>query len=146
MKTYGVDLDAIRARAISTARFMQHVEQRGIALPVPVRLHLGSDVSNLAGEVERLHVAEYLQGPEGCVSGERDCDDYYTADGDDRPDVEQCGHVEPMVATADEAIRLHRIRGFLKAVDAAGAAGAGVHELREQLTELRRLALAELDD
>lgn len=105
---------------------------------VPSAAH---DIPALRAEVARLSVAKYVIAPKECGS-ERDCDEYWDADGG-AADIEWCSHVEHAVATGDDAIRLDRVRHYLRDVDPETAS---VEDVRHAVDMAKRSAFNELND
>lgn len=83
------------------------------AAPLPLDVDDANliELDALRAEVPELRriaeAAEYATGPAGCVDPEdSDCEEYTDEDGNDRPEVKWCSHVETRHATfADVHVR-----------------------------------------
>lgn len=101
---------------------------------VPSPVH---DLQPLQAEIKRLSVAKYVIGPEGCV-GDGDCPEYWNGENGAATGIEFCSHVTHAVATADDAVRLERVRYYLREVDPEAASE---EDVRSALSLARRAAL-----
>ncbi|WP_433233870.1 hypothetical protein [Actinomadura nitritigenes] len=99
------------------------------------------DVPDLLAEVERLRTSmTYIRGPEECL--ERECEEYFDDEGEERPDVEYCSHlkVEPLsvhdhlavLAERDDA--RHAVAEARAALDRASAEMAAVRSQLDRST------------
>jgi hypothetical protein len=85
-----------------------------------------------------IEPAVYAYGPEGCINGERACEEYVTDDGEDSG-VERCSHMQLRVAHHEDHIRLEYIRDQLNDIDPETETD---EEVRHQLEMVHRYATA----
>jgi hypothetical protein len=90
------------------------VPEQEILLPAEEneRLERAAELVRLRAEVKELRqiagAAAYVYGPEGCRNGDRECDEYVTADGNDTG-IEWCSHVEHRYAAWTDVNRAQRL-------------------------------------
>lgn len=103
-----------RAEALTKAIDAEFVKDHDAPYAHGIEYYLGAAVQvtrkvpALLDEVERLSAEArqlrdaitYLQGPEECL--ERECDEYFDEDGDERPGVEYCSHLKARLLSVDE--------------------------------------------
>ncbi len=73
-------------------------------------------VNNVGALVEELLIyrarATYNVGPEECI--EHECDDFFDEDGNARDGIDQCSHIETLIASTKDAMAIEAVRQTLK--------------------------------
>lgn len=70
-----------------------------------------AEVARLNAELEP---ARYVWGDPGCAGEDRECDEYFTEDGDLKPDVKWCSHVGHRVATFADVWARERLEALVE--------------------------------
>lgn len=75
------------------------------------RDRLVAEVARLNAEIEP---ARYVWGDPDCAGEDRECDEYFTEDGELIPDVKWCSHVEHKVATFADVWARERLEALVE--------------------------------
>lgn len=99
---------------------------------------LRDERDRLTAEVARLNAelepARYVWGDPDCAGEDRECDEYFTEDGELIPDVKWCSHVEHKVATFADVYARERLEALVEDIRDQ-ARGARLPDTAAELAE-----------
>lgn len=103
---------------------------------------LRAELDRVNAENERLRKeiepARYVWGDPGCAGEDRECDDYFTEDGDLKPEVEWCSHVVHRIATFADVWARERLEALVEDIRDQARGGrlpATAAELADRIDE-----------
>lgn len=99
---------------------------------------LRAELDRVTAENERLRKeiepARYVWGNPDCAGEDRECDEYFTEDGDLKPEVKWCSHVEHRVATFADVWARERLEALVEDIRDQ-ARGARLPDTAAELAE-----------